>query len=257
MKMNCELYLEALRRRVDELGIKKATLGLSGGKDSNIVAKLMVDILGPDNVIGVMIPNGAENDTLAIELSKMLGINTLSCDIADSFNSMMDNLTTALHVPEIDNGRYDSKVVSEDTRINIAPRLRMTVLYAVAQSIGDGCRVIGTTNRSENFIGWLTKWGDGGADFEPIINLTVRELHELGAYIGLPEKFVKRVPVDGLTPKTDEDRFGFTYTQLDDYIESAKNNCKGTCGNIRVDEKIEKMHRNSNHKRAPIPTVEY
>jgi NAD+ synthase len=255
--MNCELYLEALRRKVDELGIQKATLGLSGGKDSNIVAKLMVDILGPDNVIGVMIPNGTENDALAIELSHILGINTLSCDIADSFKSMMENLNTALRAPDIDNGRYKSKAVSEDTRINIAPRLRMTVLYAVAQSIGDGCRVIGTTNRSENFIGWLTKWGDGGADFEPIINLTVRELHELGAYIGLPEKFVKRTPVDGLTPKTDEDRFGFTYNQLDDYIESTDNNFKGTCGNADIDAKIERMHRNSAHKRVPIPTVEY
>ena len=255
--MNCELYLETLKNRVEELGIKKATLGLSGGKDSNIVAKLMVDILGSDNVIGVMIPNGSENDALAIELSHMLGINTLSCDIADSFNSMMNNLNTALRTPDISNGRYKSKVVSEDTRINIAPRLRMTVLYAVAQSIGDGCRVIGTTNRSENFIGWLTKWGDGGADFEPIINLTVRDLHELGAYIGLPEKFVKRVPVDGLTPKTDEDRFGFTYNQLDDYIESTDKNFKGTCGNEEVDAKIERMHRISQHKRVPIPTVEY
>lgn len=255
--MDCELYLDALRRKVDELGIKKATLGLSGGKDSNIVAKLMVDILGKDNVVGVMIPNGSENDDLAIELSHMLGINTLSCDIADSFNLMMSNLTVALHTPEISNGRYESKVVSEDTRINIAPRLRMTVLYAVAQSIGGGCRVIGTTNKSENFIGWLTKWGDGGADFEPIINLTVRNLHELGSYIGLPEKFVKRAPVDGLTPKTDEDRFGFTYNQLDDYIESIENNFKGTCGDEEVDAKIERMHRISQHKRVPIPTVEY
>lgn len=257
--MNCKAYLEVLKNRVEDLGITKAVIGLSGGKDSNIVAKLMVDILGPDNVVGVMIPNGSDNDSLAIELSQMLNINTLSCDITDVFNSMITNLSYALYTPNIDNGRYEGKTVSEDTKINIAPRLRMTVLYAIAQSIGGGCRVIGTTNKSENYIGWLTKWGDGGADFEPIINLTVRDLHKLGDYIGLPDKFVKRVPVDGLTPKTDEDRFGFTYNQLDDYIESAEDsyNGIGTCGNAEVDGKIQRMHRNSAHKRLPIPTVEY
>ena len=247
--MNCELYLERLREKIMALGIKGAVIGLSGGKDSNIVAKLMVDILGEKNVLGVMIPNSAENDPMAIELATWLEINTITCDISYAFQSLMNNISLGLTDVK--------KQFSEDARINLAPRLRMSVLYAVAQSMGNGWRVIGTTNRSENYIGWLTKWGDGGADFEPIINLTVRELHELGIYIGLPEKFVTRVPVDGLTPKTDEDRFGFTYNQLDDYIESTYNNFKGTCGDKEIDAKIEKMHRISQHKRVPIPTVEY
>lgn len=255
--MECTVYLECLKRTVERIGLKKAVIGLSGGKDSNIVAKLMVDLLGPDNVVGVMIPNGAPNDDLAIELSQMLGINTLSCDITKAFTSIMESLNVALAKPDVGNGNYEAKSVSEDSRINIAPRLRMTVLYAIAQSLGSGWRVIGTTNKSEAYIGWLTKNGDGAVDFEPIMNLTVRDLHELGEYIGLPTKFVKRVPVDGLTPKTDEERFGFTYDQLDDYIESTEATFHGTCGDPEVDAKIEKMYHYSEHKRIPIPEVEY
>ena len=246
--MNCELYLKNLREKVAELGIQKAVIGLSGGKDSNIVAKLMVDILGNDNVVGVMIPNGQPNDDLAIELIKMLDISSVSISIAEPFMGLCYDIENGLH--EI---RED---LTSSAYINIAPRLRMTVLYAVAQSMG-GYRVIGTTNRSEDYIGWLTKWGDGGADFEPIINLTVRELHELGVYIGLPEKFVKRVPVDGLTPKTDEERFGFSYNQLDDYIEAEDKTGVGTCGSTEIDALIEKMHRYSEHKRNPIPRVTF
>ncbi len=245
--MNCDLYLNNLRKKVKELDIRGAVIGLSGGKDSNIVAKLMVDILGAENVIGVMIPNDDIPDALAVELANMLNIKTLTCDIGSSFVNMCINTDKAL--------RKVDKTLSDDAQINVAPRLRMTILYAVAQSMGGGYRVIGTTNRSENYIGWLTKWGDGGVDFEPIINLTVRDLHELGSYIGLPEKFVKRVPVDGLTPKTDEERFGFTYNQLDNYIMVEDMTGHGTCGDKNVDAKIEKMHRYSEHKRKPIPDV--
>lgn len=244
--MNCELYLKNLREKVAECGIQKAVIGLSGGKDSNIVAKLMVDILGKENVVGVMIPNGKPNDDLAIELIKLLDIQSLSVSIAEPFMGLCYNLDKELHEVQ--------EELTTPAYINIAPRLRMTVLYAVAQSLG-GYRVIGTTNRSENYIGWLTKWGDGGVDFEPIINLTVRELHELGEYIGLPTKFVKRVPVDGLTPETDEERFGFTYNQLDDYIEAEDKTGIGTCGNKEIDALIEKMHRYSQHKREVIPYV--
>ena len=245
--MNCELYLKNLREKVAELGIHKSVIGLSGGKDSNIVAKLMVDILGKENVIGVMIPNDDIPDAIAMELSKMLNIKTLTCDIGSVFAKICIDVDNSL--------KNVDKCLTPDAQINIAPRIRMTILYAVAQSIGNGCRVIGTTNRSENYIGWLTKWGDGGVDFEPIINLTVRELHELGAYIGLPEKFVKRVPVDGLTPKTDEERFGFTYDQLDTYIEIEDRTGHGTCGDNIIDAKIEKMHKYSEHKRNHIPYV--
>ena len=245
--MNCKLYLENLRERVDELGIQGAVIGLSGGKDSNIVAKLIVDILGAENVIGVMIPNDDVPDELAVELAKMLDIRTLTCDIGSAFVNMCINTDKALEKV--------ARNLSEDAQINVAPRLRMTVLYAIAQSMGNGYRVIGTTNRSENYIGWLTKWGDGGVDFEPIINLTVRDLHELGTYIGLPEKFVKRVPVDGLTPKTDEERFGFTYNQLDNYIMVEDMTGHGTSGNKAIDAKIEKMHQYSEHKRNQIPDV--
>lgn len=247
--MNCELYLQNLKDKFEELDINKAVIGLSGGKDSNIVAKLMVDLLGKENVVGVMIPNGGSNDSLAEELVSLLGIKSVTCDIGRTFDRMCDCVTANLTLTHNE--------LSEAAYINIAPRLRMTVLYAVAQSLGGGYRVIGTTNRSENYIGWLTKWGDGGVDVEPIINLTVRELHELGLYIGLPEKFVKRVPVDGLTPATDEERFGFTYEQLDTYIHTEDATGHGTCGDPVIDAKIERMHQYSEHKRNPIPDVRF
>ena len=247
--MNIEKYLKNLKEKITEINLQKAVIGLSGGKDSNIVAKLMVDMLGKENVIGVMIPNGSQNDPLAIEISQYLGINTLSIDIADSYISLLTNINKGLNIPEVQGENYVSRSVSSDTKINLAPRLRMSVLYAVAQSLGNGWRVVGTTNKSEDYIGWLTKWGDGGVDFEPIINLTVRDLHTLGKHLGLPDKFVFRIPVDGLTPETDEDRFGFSYEQLDDYIEY------GSCGNSEIDEKIRKMHLYSEHKRTMIPRV--
>lgn len=247
--MNFEKYLNELKTKIFECGIRGAVIGLSGGKDSNIVAKLMVDLLGAENVIGVMIPNNSENDAMAIEIANYLGINTLSVDIGTAFNSISSNVDYALSHPAIINQNFVPRLISSDSIINLAPRLRMSVLYAVAQSMGNGWRVIGTTNKSENYIGWLTKWGDGGVDFEPIISLSVTNLHKLGDYIGLPQKFVYRVPVDGLTPKTDEERFGFTYEQLDRYMAS------GSSGDEEVDKKIQRMHQYSEHKRNPIPFV--
>ena len=227
-------------------GIKGAVIGISGGKDSTIVAKLMVECLGKENVMGVLMPNGDQSDISdSYKVVELLDISYTVVNIKEAMQGIVGRIDYALS--RLHN--TDKKIeLTEPAYINIAPRIRMTTLYAIAQSMGSGWRVIGTTNKSEEYIGWLTKWGDGGVDFEPIIDLTVTELRELGKNLGLPEDLVCKVPIDGLAKGSDEERFGFTYEVLDRYIES------GTTGDVEVDKKIEKMHEYSGHKRTSIPT---
>lgn len=235
-----------LKVACSEQGIKGAVVGISGGKDSTIVAKLMSDILGKENVLGVLMPNGKQADIDdAYEVVKLLDIPYTLVNISDVMNSMVSSLNGG--VAFVNTMNEKSTELSDAAFINIAPRIRMTVLYSIAQSMGQGWRVIGTTNKSEEYVGWLTKWGDGGCDFEPIIEFTVTELMTLGTSLGLPKNLVYKTPVDGLTPLSDEDRLGFSYSQLDSYINN------GTSDNEEIDKKIERMHLYSEHKRTTIP----
>ena len=146
----------------------------------------------------------------------------------------------------------DDMILSEQARVNIAPRIRMTMLYAIAQTFG--YRVIGTGNRSERYIGWCTKFGDMGCDMNPIAHLTCGQVIEIGLYLaaefGLNPSLINRPPADGLTGKIDEDNFGFTYEQLDTYI------LMGTSGVKKIDKKIEKMHEAALHKLTMPVTME-
>lgn len=241
MKLNKDVVIEELRKKCREQGIRGAVIGISGGKDSTIVAALMAEALGVNNVFGVLMPNGIQSDISdSVRVVEFLGIPNITVNIKDSFDGLYNSVNTAL-MASVGHG------VTEESRINIAPRIRMTTLYSVAQSMGNGWRVIGTTNASENYIGWLTKWGDGAADFEPIIDITVTELLILGKELGLPIDLVEKIPIDGLAEGSDEDRLGFTYAQLDKHIN------EGTCGDKEVDAKIERMHLYSEHKRNPVP----
>lgn len=237
--------VKALKISCNAFGIKGAVVGISGGKDSTIVAALMTKVLGPENVLGVLMPNGVQKDISDSQrVVEFLNIPNMTVNIGVSFDGLYSEISRALK-------RLDeNKSITEDARINIAPRLRMTTLYGIAQSMGKGWRVIGTTNKSEEYIGWLTKWGDGGVDFEPIMDLMVTELRKLGRYLGLPVDLVDKIPIDGLTHYSDEERFGFTYEELDQFMET------GTTGKFEIDEKIRKMHAYSEHKRRPIPSFE-
>lgn len=240
--MNKNMIVKQMREACREHGIKGAVIGISGGKDSTVVAALMTEVLGTENVLGVMMPNGVQSDISdSIRVVEFLGIQNMTVNIKDSFDGLFNNVDVALRGLGIETG------VNEMARINIAPRIRTATLYAIAQSMGSGWRVIGTTNASENYIGWLTKWGDGAADFEPIIELTVSEVIALGKEFNLPIDLVEKTPIDGLSEGTDEERIGFTYAQLDKHIND------GTCGDPIIDEKIERMHFYSEHKRQPIP----
>lgn len=242
---NPEKIIFRMREYMKSLGIKGAVIGISGGKDSTIVAKLMVECLGKENVMGVLMPNGDQSDINdSYDVVNILDIPYMVVNIKEAMHGIVDRIDYGMR--NIHN--TDKKIeITESAYINIAPRIRMTTLYAVAQSMGNGWRVIGTTNKSEEYIGWLTKWGDGAADFEPIIDFTVTELHQLGKNLGLPENLVCKTPIDGLAKGSDEDRFGFTYAELDMYIEN------GTTENKETDEKIFNMHEYSKHKRYSVP----
>lgn len=203
-----------------------AVIGISGGKDSTIVAALCVEALGKDRVIGVMMPNGVQKDISdSIEVCEYLGIRNYTVNIEPAVTALKESMGIDL---------------SEQSNTNLPPRVRMTTLYAISQS--NNGRVANTCNRSENYVSYETKYGDGAGDFSPLGNLTVREVLEVGDYLGLPHHLVHKVPMDGLNTNedgsyvTDEQSLGFSYKELDDYLLEGINPSEEKL------EKIEKMH---------------
>lgn len=182
-----------------------AIVGISGGKDSSVVAALCVRALGVDRVIGVLMPNGEQSDiAMSRLLVEHLGIRHFVVNIHDGYQGLLGEV------------RRQLGDVSRDTEINLAPRLRMATLYAVAQS--NNGRVANTCNLSEDWVGYSTRYGDSAGDFSPLSMLCVREVKALGRELGLPECLVEKVPIDGLCGQTDEEKLGFTYAVLDAYI---------------------------------------
>ena len=211
-----------------------AVIGISGGKDSSVVAALCVEALGRDNVIGVLMPNGAQSDIDdSIKLVDFLKIPNITVNIAEGVNGILDNLKECI-------------AISEQTRINLPPRIRMTTLYAVSQSLNG--RVACTDNLSESYIGYSTRWGDNVGDFCPLLHLTSDEVVAVGDACGLPFELTHKTPSDGLCGKTDEDNFGFTYEALNKYILT------GECEDAEVKAKIDNLHNKNLFKTQPIPS---
>ena len=220
-------------------------VGISGGKDSSVTAALCAEALGKDHVIGVMMPNGTQSDIAdSQELAAHLGIKKLTVNIGGAYQKMAEALNTAFSEDEIPG----VKEISRDSVINLPPRLRMSVLYAVAQSLPNGGRVVNTCNASEDHIGYSTKFGDAAGDFSPLANLLVHEVIQLGEELGLPEHLVKKVPSDGLSGMSDEEKIGFTYAVLDHYILT------GECEDEEVRKKIDRMHKANLHKLQLMPS---
>jgi len=214
-----------------------AVLGISGGKDSSVVAALCVEALGRDRVVGVLMPNGEQFD---IDVSKALvqhlGIRSVVINIHDAFRGMMGQLENAL--PEI----------SPQSVQNLPPRLRMSAVYAVSQSVNG--RVANTCNLSEDWVGYSTRYGDSVGDFSPLSTLTVQEVKEVGRALGLPELFVDKVPIDGLCGRTDEDNLGFTYAVLDRYIRT------GVCEDEEIRKIIDRKHKMNLFKLQLMPVFQ-
>lgn len=185
-----------------------AVVGVSGGKDSSVAAALCVEALGADRVIGVLMPNGEQHDIdCSHKLVEHLGIKHYVINIKEAFEATLKSFPEGL-------------AVSEQTVINLAPRLRMATLYAVSQSCNG--RVVNTCNLSEDWVGYSTRYGDAAGDFSPLSGLTVQEVKQIGYLLGLPRDLVDKTPIDGLGGKTDEDNLGFTYAVLDRYIRTGE-----------------------------------
>ena len=219
-----------------------AVLGVSGGKDSSVVAALCAEALGKDRVIGVTMPNGVQKDIDdSMRLINHLGIRHCNVNIGDTYQTLMEAVKEQLGTLGVE--------VSNQTIINMPPRLRMTTLYAVSQSMNG--RVANTCNLSEDWVGYSTRYGDAAGDFSPLGGLTVREVIAIGKELGLPIDLVEKTPSDGLCGKTDEDNLGFTYAVLDHYIRT------GECEDPHVKALIDDKHVKNLFKLKPIPHFEY
>jgi NAD+ synthase len=212
-----------------------AVIGISGGKDSSIVAALCCEALGNGRVIGVLMPQGVQDDIdVARELVAHLGIKSFEINIAETVNTLLAK------------GRIAGLCDSKQARVNLPARIRMATLFMVSQSMNG--RVANTCNASENFVGWQTVGGDGFGQFSPLSKLTVTEVKAVGRELDLPEKFIEKAPADGLTGKTDEDNFGFTYDFLDKYIRTGEFG-----GDTATAAKIDRMHEANLFKDLPMP----
>ena len=222
-----------------------AVVGVSGGKDSSVTAALLVEALGKDRVVGVMMPNGVQSYISdSQEIISLLGIKNLTVNI----KAGADGLSGAINQAFADAAWENPSVLSRDSMINMPPRLRMSTLYAVAQSLPNGGRVVNTCNRSEDYIGYSTKYGDAAGDFSPLANLLVHEVIQLGEVLGLPERLTRKTPSDGLSGMSDEEKIGFTYAVLDHYVLT------GECEDEEIKKKIDRMHELNLHKLQLMPT---
>ena len=215
-----------------------AVLGISGGKDSSVCAALCVEALGKDRVIGVTMPNGVQPDIEdSFRLINHLDIRRYNVNVGPAYDALMAEVEAQLGGP-----------ASKQTQINMAPRLRMTALYAISQS--NHGRVVNTCNLSEDWVGYSTRYGDAAGDFSPLGGLTVQEVVAIGKEMGLPLDLVEKTPSDGLTGLTDEDHLGFTYAVLDKYIRT------GICEDPQTKALIDHKHVVNAFKLKPIPHFE-
>lgn len=210
-----------------------AVVGISGGKDSSVVAALCVEALGKDRVIGVLMPCGEQADIdMARKLVNFLGIKNYEVNVKAAVEGVLGSIT-------------DLELTSQ-ARTNLPPRIRMATLYAVSQSVNG--RVANTCNLSEDWVGYSTRYGDAAGDFSPLCNLTVAEVKAIGRELGLPEDLVEKVPIDGLCGKTDEENLGFTYAMLDKYIR------EGVCEDTAIKERIDTLHERNLFKLQLMPS---
>ncbi len=209
-----------------------AIVGISGGKDSSVVAALCAEALGKERVIGVLMPCGVQQDIdMARLLVQHLGIRSYEINIRDAVEAVKAAMPFAL---------------STQSATNLPPRIRMSVLYAVAQSHNG--RVANTCNLSEDWVGYSTRYGDAAGDFSPCSHLTVQEVKAIGRELALPEVLVDKIPIDGLCGKTDEENLGFRYAELDRYIRT------GEIEDPEKKAKIDRLHRMNQFKLELMPS---
>lgn len=227
----------------------KAVIGISGGKDSTICAAILKEAIGADRIIAVMMPNTVQKDIAdSFRVCDYLGIpeqNRHVVNIGATYEQFLATLTANVWIPNCE--ELTDPKLNPVVTTNLPARLRMCTLYAIA-AMYPGSRVVNTSNFSEKYIGYSTKWGDGVGDFSIIGSLLVKEVLEIGDDLKLPRDLVHKIPADGMSGKSDEDKIGFSYKDLDNYLSGQSD--------VPTDivKKIERMHRANTHKVDTIPT---
>lgn len=233
-----EGIIKWIKNYVENSNSEGVVVGNSGGKDSATVIALATKALGKERVVTVAMPcNSIKSD---IEDAKLVAdtfeVPLLKVDLTETYQTLENEITGVIKPKE--------EWREKEAKINAKPRLRMTTLYYVAQSLN--YLVIGTGNKCEAVVGYTTKWGDNAHDFNPIGEFTVEEVLQIGEYLGVPDKIIKKAPNDGLGGLTDEEKLGVTYKQIAEYIDTGTTEEKAL-------EIIKKKERASMHKREPIP----
>ena len=238
MDFNPQIQLAGLLEWMNEMMQnchgRTAVIGISGGKDSSTVAALAVAAYGRENVYGVLMPDGVQPDIdYSRGLVEHLQIPHCTINISDAVQGVLKEMERAGITP------------SRQTTVNLPSRIRMSTLYAVAQSLPGGT-VINTSDRSEDWVGYCTIYGDSAGAFSPLGMYTTEEVIALGRALGLPEHFLQKPPSDGLTGLTDEDNLGFTYHAVNEYVR------RGVVDPV-IKEKIDQKHKASRFKFTTVP----
>lgn len=256
MLKETEQIIESIKRFFKISKGKTAVIGISGGKDSTVAAALCVQALGKENVFGVLMPNGIvknEDHDAISDGKRICEYLDIKYYIFDIHNAYYDILMKVENLLYLQNCKVEESNASNQTKINLAPRLRMSTLYAIAQSM-DGGRVINTTNACERFVGYGTLFGDTAGDFAVLQNLTVSQIYKIGDDLKLPYDLVHKIPSDGLTGKSDEDVLGVTYNDIEIYMD-------GYLSMLTQEkrDRINSLHENSKFKRQIIslPTINF
>ena len=226
-----------IRKYFAEQGNPPAVVGISGGTDSAVTAALLCEALGPEKVYGVLMPCGVQHDIdVALAVVQHLGMPYRVVNIEEPVKALKGLIGDAM---DCDPNLTDAY------KTNTPARVRMTVLYGICALLGG--RVANTCNLSEDYVGYSTKFGDAAGDFAVLSAFTKTEVREIGRELGLPAMFVEKIPEDGMSGRSDEEKLGFTYEVLDCYIRT------GEIDDEAVKEKIDRMHRNNLHKLLPMP----
>jgi len=257
-KIEVENRVEFIRGALQSAGANGVVFGNSGGKDAALVGILCK--MACENTVGIIMPckaaqNYGSDKSDAEILAAQFEIETRVVDLTATRDEIISSIEGSPKARMGSAGSADpndghrnelyNRNLTDSALSNIAPRLRMTTLYAIAAS--ENLLVAGTGNKSERFMGYFTKWGDGAFDFNPVADLTVTEVFEFLRYLGAPAGIIDKAPSAGLFEgQTDEADMGVTYAAIDEYLESGK-------ANDHDRTIIERYHRTSEHKRRLPP----
>lgn len=231
--------IDWIREYVEKTGAKGIVIGNSGGKDSATVLAMAVKAIGKEKVISIAMPCFSKDSDLedAKLVADKFDVELLKIDLSNTYQQMENEINSQI-----------KQGLSKESIVNVKPRLRMTTLYAIAQTLG--YLVIGTGNLCEAMVGYTTKWGDNSSDFNPIGNFTVEEVLAIGKYLGVPEKILQKSPSDGLGEQTDEEKMGIKYSEITEMIETGNTN-------ENAKNEIIKRYKSSKHKRMTVPIYRF